>query len=96
MIYTTKITKSNQITLKKVARDALGVKAGEKLFVNAKDDGTVEIHRNPTDAEIFSRLDSIKNAKTKAIISSGKYANVTNFRDLPSYKKELVLEYGNN
>ena len=57
-MYSTTITKSNQITLTKVAREALGVKAGEQLIVETKGDSVI-IHRRPSTEEFLARLDAI-------------------------------------
>lgn len=91
--YTTTLTKSNQITLTKPARELLGVKPGDKLIFEAQSDGSVVIHRRLTDEEFFEKIDTMLPEKTKKIIAAGTYKDVTSFRNLPSYKEELLKEY---
>ena len=93
--YTTTITKSNQITLTKPAREFLGVKPGEKLVFEPQSDGSLIVRRRLSTEEFFERIDSMKSEKTKRIIKEGRYKNVTSFRNLPSYKEELLKEYEN-
>ena len=91
--YTTTMTKSNQVTLTKPAREFLGVKAGEKLIIEKNDDHTITIRRRLTDEEFLKKIDTMKSDKTKKIIKSGAYKDVDSFRNLSSYKEELLREY---
>lgn len=57
-MYTTTITKSGQITLTKAAREQLGVKAGDKVFVDFEK-GKLVIKRPLSNIEFLKKLDAI-------------------------------------
>ncbi len=44
-----KLSSKNQIVVPRAARDALGLKAGDRLVVSVRDDGVVEMRRRPED-----------------------------------------------
>ena len=91
-MYATTITKSNQITINSEARQALGVKSGEKLDV-VYQNGSLVIRRHPSDAEFFEQLDSLKSEKTKQNVKKYAGYDMSDFRSLPGYHKELKEEY---
>lgn len=57
-MYTTTITKSGQITLTKAAREQLGVKPGDKVYVDFATN-ELKVKRIPTDEEFLAELDAI-------------------------------------
>lgn len=58
MSYTTTITQSGQITISKAAREALGVRTGDRVFVDIES-GQVIIKRRLSDDEFFSAIDEM-------------------------------------
>ena len=46
---TVKLSSKHQIVVPKQARDALGLRPGDRLLVNVRDDGVVEMRRSPED-----------------------------------------------
>lgn len=46
---TVKLSSKHQIVVPKQAREALGLKPGDRLLVNVRDDGVVEMRRSPDD-----------------------------------------------
>jgi len=57
-MYTTTITKSGQITLTKAAREQLGVKPGDKVYVDFATN-ELKVKRVPTNDEFLAELDAI-------------------------------------
>ena len=100
-MYTTTITKSNQITLTKPAREALGVKAGEQLIVETKGDSVV-IRRRPSVEEFLAKLDAIheKYKTPESERTRKKYAGMTvnemkeAWANSPEGKKYFKEKYG--
>ncbi len=75
-MYTTTINQNGLILLNKAAREALGVKLGDKVTVNfSKKKATIE--REMTDEEFSRKLDAMKSEKTKQRIRelAGKSAD---------------------
>ena len=62
-MYTTTINQNGLILLNKAAREALGVKLGDKVTVNFSGE-TAVIEREMSDEEFFSKMDKLKSAKT--------------------------------
>lgn len=54
----TTMTKTGQVTVGKEFRQLLGVKPGDKVFIDYKD-GAVNIKRVPTNEEFLAQLDAI-------------------------------------
>ena len=46
---TVKLSSKHQIVVPKQARDALGLRPGDRLLVSVRDDGVVEMRRSPED-----------------------------------------------
>lgn len=46
---TVKLSSKHQIVVPKEARDALGLKPGDRLLISVRDDGVVEMRRRPDD-----------------------------------------------
>lgn len=44
---TVKLSSKHQIVVPKQARDALGLRPGDRLLVSVRDDGVVEMRRSP-------------------------------------------------
>jgi len=44
-----KLSSKHQIVVPKQARDALGLRPGDRLLVSVRDDGVVEMRRSPED-----------------------------------------------
>jgi AbrB family looped-hinge helix DNA binding protein len=44
-----KLSSKHQIVVPREAREALALKAGDRLIVTVRDDGVVELEREPTD-----------------------------------------------
>lgn len=72
-MYTTTINQNGLILLNKAAREALGVKLGDKVVINFSKKSAV-VERELGDAEFFKRLDGMKSRQTKKNIQrlSGK------------------------
>ena len=66
-MYTTTINQNGLILLNKAAREALGVKIGDRVTINISKD-KAEIAREMTDEEFFEKLDAMKSEKTKRLI----------------------------
>ena len=75
-MYTTTINQNGLILLNKAAREALGVKLGDRVTVNFSKKGAT-IEREMTDEEFFQKLDAMKSEKTKQRIRelAGKNAD---------------------
>lgn len=73
-MYTTTINQNGLILLNKAAREALGVKLGDRVTINiSKDSATVK--RELTDDEFFAQMDAKKSSRTKRKIR--QYAGKT-------------------
>ncbi len=75
-MYTATINQNGMILLNKHAREALGVKIGDKVTINfSKKSATVT--RAMTDEEFFDKLDAMKSANTREKIAAnaGKSAD---------------------
>ncbi len=75
-MYTTTINQNGLILLNKAAREALGVKLGDRVTVNFSGKSAV-VERELSDQAFFKKLDAIKSAKTKQNIKklAGKNAD---------------------
>lgn len=75
-MYTTTINQNGLILLNKAAREALGVKLGDKVTVNFSGEAAV-IEREMNDAEFFAKMDKLKSEKTRKRIktTAGKTAD---------------------
>lgn len=62
-MYTTTITKAGQITLTKAAREALGVKASDRVTVDIKK-GRLVVEPRLSDEEFFAELDKMKSPES--------------------------------
>lgn len=49
MAVSVKMSSKNQIVVPKEAREALGLQAGDRLLVTVRDDGVLEMEREPRD-----------------------------------------------
>lgn len=73
-MYTTTINQNGLILLNKAAREALGVKLGDRVTINiSKESATVK--RELTDDEFFAQMDAKKSSRTKTKIK--QYAGKT-------------------
>ena len=73
-MYTTTINQNGLILLNKAAREALGVKLGDRVTINiSKESATVK--RELTDDEFFAQMDAKKSSRTKSKIR--QYAGKT-------------------
>lgn len=75
-MYTTTINQNGMILLNKSAREALGVKLGDKVTINF-DKKSAKVERELSDEEFFAKLDAIKSPETKKKIEqyAGKSAD---------------------
>ena len=75
-MYSTTINQNGMILLNKAAREALGVKLGDRVTISLSRRGAV-VERELTDAEFFDKLDAMKSADTQRRISenAGKSAS---------------------
>ena len=75
-MYTTTINQNGLILLNKAAREALGVKLGDRVTINFSKNGAV-VERELSDEDFFKKLDARKSAKTKQRIRemAGKTAD---------------------
>lgn len=67
-MYTTTINQNGMILLNKAAREALGVKLGDRVMINF-DKKSARVERRMSDEEFLRRLDAMKSPKTKKRIS---------------------------
>jgi AbrB family looped-hinge helix DNA binding protein len=49
MASSVKMSSKNQIVVPREARDALGLRSGDRLLVDVRDDGVLEMRRQPSD-----------------------------------------------
>ena len=91
-MYATTITRSNQITITRPAREFLGVKPGEKLDVTFSK-GALIVKRHLPDAEFFAQLDAVKSAKTKAAMKKHAGKSMAEIRKSDAYKKHYEEVY---
>lgn len=75
-MYTTTINQNGLILLNKAAREALGVKLGDRVTINFSKKSAV-VEREMSDEEFFAKLDKIKSVKTQKNIqaAAGKSAD---------------------
>ncbi len=75
-MYTTTINQNGLILLNKAAREALGVKLGDRVTINFSKKSAV-VEREMSDEDFFAKLDKIKSAETKKNIQAmaGKSAD---------------------
>lgn len=75
-MYTTTINQNGMILLNKTAREALGLRLGDRVTVNFNKKSAM-VRREMSDEEFFTKLDSIKSEKTKKRIqeNAGKTAS---------------------
>ena len=75
-MYTATINQNGLILLNKAAREALGVKLGDRVTINFSNRAAV-IEKELSDEEFFAKLDNLKNPKTKQNIQNfaGKSAD---------------------
>lgn len=97
-MYTTTINQNGLILLNKAARDALGLKLGDRVTVNFNDKSAT-IERELTDEEFFAKLDAMKSEETKRRIKelAGKSIETLEEEWFASdeFKKEMAAKYGN-
>lgn len=63
-MYTTTINQNGLILLNKAAREALGVRLGDRVTINFSKKSAV-VERELSDEEFFAKLDAVKSAKTQ-------------------------------
>ena len=63
-MYTTTINQNGLILLNKAAREALGVKLGDRVSRNISKK-TAVVEREMSDEDFFAKMDNMKSAKTK-------------------------------
>lgn len=75
-MYTTTINQNGLILLNKAAREALGVKLGDRVTIRLLKKGAV-VERELSDEEFFKKLDAMKSTQTKQNIRrmAGKSAD---------------------
>ena len=75
-MYATTINQNGLILLNKAAREALGVKLGDRVRVSFSEKNAT-IEREMTEEEFFEKLDALKSEKTKRRIRelAGKNAD---------------------
>ena len=75
-MYTTTINQNGLILLNKHAREALGVKLGDRVVINISKKSAV-VKRELTDDEFFTQIDALKSPKTNENIKkhAGKTAD---------------------
>ena len=75
-MYATTINQNGLILLNKAAREALGVKRGDRVRVSFSEKNAT-IEREMTEEEFFEKLDALKSEKTKRRIRelAGKNAD---------------------
>lgn len=75
-MYSTTINQNGMILLNKAAREALGVKLGDKVSISF-DSKMARVERRMSDEEFVRRLDAMKSEKTKRRIKefAGKTAD---------------------
>lgn len=97
-MYTTKINQNGMILLNKDARKALGLKLGDKVFINF-DKNSAKIARRVSDEEFFAKMDANNSEKTKAAIRRNAGKTLSEMRDewtkSVTGKKYMEEKYGN-
>lgn len=75
-MYTTTINQNGLILLNKAAREALGVKLGDRVTINFSKKGAI-VERELSDKDFFKKLDAMKSEKTRENIQrmAGKSAD---------------------
>lgn len=75
-MYTTTINQNGMILLNKAAREALGVKLGERVAISF-DTKSARVERRMSDKEFLEKLDAMKSSKTRRRIKelAGKTAD---------------------
>ena len=92
-MYTTTITKSGQITLTKAAREKLGVKTGDKVYVDFETN-ELKIKRKLTNEEFLAKLDHIgKNTIPKELFNKYAGKSIRELQDLPEYQESFRRKY---
>ena len=96
-MYTTTINQNGMILLNKDARKALGLKLGDKVFINF-DKNSAKIARRMSDEEFFAKMDANNSERTKAAIKRNAGKTVSEMRDewakSAAGKKYLEEKYG--
>ncbi|MBQ3347928.1 AbrB/MazE/SpoVT family DNA-binding domain-containing protein [Candidatus Saccharibacteria bacterium] len=87
-MYTTTINQNGMILLNKSAREALGLKLGDRVIVNFNHKSAT-VERELTDDEFFAKLDSIKSTQTKQSIKKHAGQSAGELFDL-AMKKHLA------
>ena len=75
-MYTTTINQNGMILLNKAAREALGLKLGERVTISF-DTKSARVERRMSDEEFIKKLDAMKSSKTRRRIKelAGKTAD---------------------
>ncbi len=98
-MYTTTINQNGMILLNKAAREALGVKLGDRVMIRT-DKKRATVEREMTDEEARAYMDSLFSAETKKHIKENAGKTVREMMDewyeSDELKKEMEEEYGAN
>ena len=91
----TTMTKTGQVTVGKEFRQLLGVKPGDKVFIDYKD-GAVNIKRVPTNEEFLAQLDAIgtkhDTPKIDAVEAVRSYRDGTNEKIRADYRRRYGVK----
>ncbi len=96
-MYTTTINQNGMILLNKAAREALGVKLGDRVMIRT-DKKRATVEREMTGEEARAYMDSLFSAETKKRIkeNAGKTVRemMDEWRESDEFRKEMEKEYG--
>lgn len=93
-MYTTTINQNGLILLNKAAREALGVKLGDRVTINFSKNGAV-VERELSDEDFFKKLDAMKSAKTKQRIQEMAGRTADEMFEM-AMKKSMMKESNDN
>ncbi|MBQ3306152.1 AbrB/MazE/SpoVT family DNA-binding domain-containing protein [Candidatus Saccharibacteria bacterium] len=89
-MYTTTITKSGQITLTKAAREKLGVKPGDKVYVDFENN-KLAVEKQASAEELLAELDKIGNRTAKD--DAKLVNNLSKREDLSEYERLYYYKF---
>ena len=92
MIYTSTITKSGQITLPKPVREYIGVTPGQKVIIDYGKSNII-IKRKMSDADFFSKVDSLISDKTRSLFKAHAGKTVSELKSAYAASDQFKADY---
>ena len=90
--YPVVINSSGQITLPKAIRDILGVKIGDRVKFDVKED-TIEVSRIKDIHEVLTEIDAMRTPEQRARIKANAGKTAREFREEWENSKEAKIYY---